>query len=312
MADLRKVYDSKVNSPHISKDFTSVNLEGGLGNQLFQYAAGLYVSHRLGTNLVLNNSRVMGNRHSGHCITDFILPGVLSIETNSNTPRADNRFLRKLRYNSNFGNPKLKILFEGNSQFKTKFERIKRNRGISGYFQTYEYLKYLECNELSLRSLSLVAPSRKYLKLVEESRKASPIMMHVRRGDYFAHRETFGILSKKYYEAAYLMLANGSPDREIWIFSDDFSRVREEFRGFSRHSQVRFLEETSQMAHAEVLSLMSTGSSYLIGNSTFSWWAAYSSGPKTEVVMPRPWFRNKNVEGSLLLPTWHECDSIWT
>ncbi len=296
---------------HYPDNFTLVNLEGGVGNQLFQYAAGLYVSKKINSNLVLNISRITGNRHSGYCITDFELPGVTYIDSTSNEPRFDNRALRLIRYFQNTGNPRLKILFEDGLGFKSKLKSIKKNRGISGYFQTCEYLNDLEEGSLSLRNLRLIQPSSLYSSLLDRSRNIQPIMMHVRRGDYLAHRESIGILSMNYYKEALSSLSYKYHNREIWVFSDEFTRVKSEFREFTTFSQLRFMEETSMMSSVEILRLMSSGSAILTANSTLSWWAGYLSRPETEVVVPNPWFRQPTTKNDLLVPTWNFCQSDW-
>jgi hypothetical protein len=290
---------------------TFVNLEGGIGNQLFQYVAGLYVSRNIGTDLVLNISRVLGNRHSGHCITNFDLPGVSRVDFVSNTPKIDNRLVRSFRYRNKFGNINLKVYFEKPQQLEATVLQMKGNRGLSGYFQTSRYLDLLVNHQVSLNDLSLLNPSIEYLTMVAELKKTSPIIVHVRRGDYLSHQHRFGILSKKYYESAVASLKSENQEKEIWLFSDDFPRVKLEFRDIDFGSKIRYMEETSTMVPAEVMKLMSLGSAKVIANSTFSWWSAYLNQPGTEVIVPTPWFRQLDSDTSLLLPYWINCPAQW-
>jgi hypothetical protein len=56
---------------------------------------------------------------------------------------------------------------------------------------------------------------------------------------------------------------------------------------------------------------MSKANYLVIGNSTFSWWAAYLNENQTNIVAPRKWFKGREDPSELMPPHWKLTESIW-
>jgi hypothetical protein len=117
----------------------TINLEGGIGNQLFQYAAGLALASSRGCNLIVNTSRIQNNRHGGQCITDFILPETCEIDAKGNSPTFDNRVSRAIRFRLHPRFTSFKAYFSTEAGFDEKLLDVSLGSQVNGYFQTYKY-----------------------------------------------------------------------------------------------------------------------------------------------------------------------------
>ena len=49
-----------------------MNLEGGIGNQLFQYSAGRYLAEKMNMTLILNSFGISSQRHGGFSIQQIV------------------------------------------------------------------------------------------------------------------------------------------------------------------------------------------------------------------------------------------------
>jgi hypothetical protein len=156
-----------------------------------------------------------------------------------------------------------------------------------GYFQSYKYLEYPEVMN-KLMSLRLANSSSMFQDLEKEIKKSSPMVVHIRLGDYASER-SFGIPSKSYYDNGISLIDRNNSQSPIWVFSNEPNKalgcIPESY-----HSRI-FVVPNEGLSSAETLELMRRGSSYVIANSTYSWWGAmlsYNQG--CDVVAPNPWF----------------------
>jgi hypothetical protein len=282
---------------------------GGLGNQLFQLAAGMHYS-RDGAILVDNLGNPRRNRTNEPEISSFTLPNCIKIE--SGTPSA--LMVRKL---TNFGirlgarTPKrnLKIrLYEGlvnltsalsyknrdgiNLSIGTGFDsrfRVSTSHLNIGYFQAKEFCEN-EAVFQKLMTLKIAKPSNQFLTLEKIAKVVKPIVVHIRLGDYLME-ESFGIPSSSYYQQGIQRLTENKSETPIWLFSND---PGEAIKLISESDLGKVFTVPPQgLSSAETLELMRLGSAYVIANSTFSWWGAMLSyNTNSEVVSPTPWFKS--------------------
>jgi len=179
-----------------------------------------------------------------------------------------------------------------------------RNILTMGYFQTFKYLVTpTDANKVftQIPKSEQVA----YYKNLAEIEK--PLIIHVRQGDYL-FEDDFGILGPDYYSSALHEIGELIDVRKIWLFSDTpttaISLLPEEF-----HEQVRVIEEVDQ-SPSNTLEVMRYGHSYIIANSTFSWWAAFSSySHNTPVVAPSKWFKKITSPNQIIPENWIRVDS---
>jgi hypothetical protein len=133
-----------------------------------------------------------------------------------------------------------------------------------------------------------------------EAQQHTVCILHIRLTDYLSE-PNFGTLSEEYFEKALDVVFNTAHVDQIWLFSDDLANainvVPEKFK-----NRVRCIDDEN-LKPIEVLEMMALGHSFVISNSTFSWWAASLSNSKL-VVAPNPWFVKMSDPTDLIPADW--------
>ena len=144
----------------------------------------------------------------------------------------------------------------------------------------------------------------------EYARSAKPVIMHVRRGDYQAFEDIYGLLSSVYYLNALKIVPKELQSNPIWVFSDDISLARQLLEK-DLPIKTLWIDPPTNSNPAESLMLMTLGHAHIIANSSFSYWAAQLSLTSQFVVAPRKWFKAIEDPYELINPSWHLVDSDW-
>jgi hypothetical protein len=296
----------------------TIELVGGLGNQLFGYFAGLYISQILGCELVpYIRKPLKGESSHGSSLDSLLLPHTsvksltLLVRIKEMVRRAMHEVLtspvgRKLGARDFSG-------FYSSSSLGADpiINEIKEGSFVRGYFQTYKYFESIESRS-PIRPVTLRQGSSWFETMAHRMLLAEPLTMHVRRGDYLRlENNHIGSLSPDFFIGALeeLRLKTGLAKREVWIFSDDVTGAREEFSGLDLGPH-RWIETPRLSDPAESMILLGMGVGIVISNSTFSWWAATLGGTEF-VVAPSPWFRNHPEPLDLIHPNWTRRTSSW-
>jgi hypothetical protein len=196
------------------------------------------------------------------------------------------------RFSSNYISPELSI--------DLKILKTKNIKNIFGYFQTTYYYESME--KLGYGHPKLINPSKWYKNYLIKIKEVSPIIMHVRRGDYLKHSTIYQYLDSDYYAKAIYSLPKDLRDNPIWIFSDDQQQAKDLIKDLPTRNYF-VIDQYNQKA-IEVLFLMSNGVSHITANSTFSWWSAMLSTCSTHVVAPKVWFKDRPTPPDLLPKKW--------
>jgi hypothetical protein len=296
-------------------------LNGGLGNQLFQYFAGQYIANRFGGELRADSTFSQFGR-SGHSdwISAINLPGQIS----PLAPAKSRRYyfsIGKRRYRELLNRValrvglKLKIFRQYQSSvlgYDPNLDQIKPPMTITGYFQTWKYYQALKDRNL-VPELRVNTPSDWFLGMVAKHKTHTQVLgIHVRRGDYVGN-SNFGTLSVAYYEAAVEELrSRGVTWEVIWVFSDDVTLTESEFSGsYFANMNILFVYSPPESHSFESLLLMSKCSSLVIANSTFSWWAATLGNPDKITACPSKWFAQMEDPQDLYPESWIPVQSSW-
>jgi hypothetical protein len=296
------------------------HLLGGLGNQLFQYAAGRALADRLGASLVLDATAF----RTGYCQRPFELDrypiqatvalrgfrkgpreGVVPLPDSAAPAERALRLVRRVvagEGNRSFRRPRLEVLIQEGFDYNARFERLTGSTYLAGYWQSYRYFE--PAAETIRRELRRPAPppglNRDWLSRIGE---ANAVCVHVRRGDYLLARElrVHGLCSPAYYEKAMGRIAERLRDAEFFLFSDDHQWCRENFRGPGIH----LVDANGPDAAVEDLRLMAACRHHVIANSSLSWWAAWlADHPDQTVIAPDPWFTHLSSTPDLLPKHW--------
>jgi hypothetical protein len=292
-----------------------MHLVGGIGNQLFVYYAGKVLANQVNRNLSLDFSDV--NR--GHNMDDISKLNISCFSESSAIKRALKRlwlykYVDALKYNYRIPNRlKGSLLFplmETEIGELCKFK--KRNRiHVAGYFQTPNYFDthqhlFPYSNLLSDHSELISKPST-----INWNRTLG---VHVRRGDYLGHRNTFGLLSKEWYCDALKFALNMLETKidTIVFFTNDSEWVSKNLEPVIDTVRYKVIvEKDSESTSATgVLKEMQRCEGLVISNSTFSLMGAFHSS--ATVFTPDTFFRKQ--ESSLLKDereNWFKVKSRW-
>lgn len=282
---------------------------GGLGNQLFQIAAGLYISKNkkiqifgelgnprllqnslpVSSNLIFPAESVVYGSKKFIPIAKFISRILLSLSASFGTNKISrlifstiNLTLRVLSYLNNY-----RIFLGRGVGYTDNLDSANRGLGI-GYFQSYKYAVEPDVSKI-LRKIKPKSPGEQLRTYIALAEVENPIVVHVRLGDYL-NEDKFGILPKRYFTENLERLMIANPDSKVWVFSDDLDSAAEYFLELG-NSKVRFVPEIDSCP-VSTLELMRHGSAHLISNSSFGWWGAFLSYKENGIVIcPKPWFK---------------------
>jgi hypothetical protein len=283
----------------------TVSLFGGLGNQMFQYAAGKALAERHGVPLALD---VSGFRHNSQ--RPFMLDRLSVPEAHAepNAQGSANRFgstnyfvrgLWRQRADRLFDRarlPKPAVVFgqycEPHFHYDPGFELLGSKTALFGDFQSERYFHSIA--EVLRDLFSLREPfgdeaAETYSRIATSGTSVS---VHIRRGDYLnpGTAETHGILGDGYYREAIDRIEialDKKPD--FFVFSDDLAAA-EQVLSFLPGSHLHFVRG-DPMRPWEDMALMAGCQHHVIANSSFSWWGAWlNRSPEKVVVAPRGWF----------------------
>lgn len=286
----------------------TTSLYGGLGNQLFQYAAARALAARCAVPLVLDLSW-FDNIPSSDAITPrnyalspFALNArVQSIgfytQPQSLLKKAFRRMLRQLGLPSTGG-----VYFEKSFGFDPNVNTLSPPVCLNGHWQSLKY--FSDAQDLIRAEIGRVGDlSEKSRALHTEISSTDAICLHVRRGDYVTNKNAaqfHGLCSMDYYRQGVQITSAELKNPHGYVFSDDPEWVR--------HNLDVGLDFTvvdvngPDDAHQD-LWLMAACKNFVIANSSLSWWGAWLGAyPHKRVVAPLAWFKDAQRDTRDLIP----------
>lgn len=274
-------------------------LDGGLGNQLFQYAFCYALSRKTGKDLKVfsfYNDIMPGTRKNA--IKYFKIeeacrriPLRFYAETIECYLRAIFNFLFKTCYITNFDwnrtNDYIEYVLENNIKVyqNINISRCKKYYVVEGFWQSPLYFDEYREEILQLFNLKRKYQDKINNKLIFKVIKHDPraVSIHVRRGDYSIIGWT---LTPNYYQEAIKCIKEKINNPVFYVFSDDINWCRNYFKAFDE--KFVFVEAEKNKQPYEDMYLMSQCRNNIIANSTYSWWAAYLNNfPSKIVIAPK-------------------------
>jgi hypothetical protein len=301
-------------------------LTGGIGNQMFQYAAGLALAEQRRTVLKLDVSWFREyaeyeahNRYALSCfnITEQFATTEEIEECHppqlTRTERWGVSLARAFRF---YGHVRRNTRADRNHIPPTfahypEFTNLPDGTRLEGMFQSEKFFAPA-ADLLRLHFSFRYPPQPEDAATAARIRSGPSAAVHFRRGDY-ARNPSFsremGVLGSDYYQRAVRLLRERSPDATLYIFSDDIESVAREFKPDGPHEFVRCVKPW----HAyDKIRLMSLCDHIAIANSTFSWWAAWlNPSPDKLVIAPAPWFANSPHDQRDIIPaSWERMPAV--
>ncbi len=287
-----------------------VQLLGGLGNQLFQYCLGRRLAAEYQVPLALDVFLLEDRTKGRHAVDRRFSLDVFA---------ADFRFATIsdcLRYSA-WGMPRpLRYLSRTLRISRESRQTVERRFGydanvmscgpdayLSGLWQAVQYFKPIE--EQLRKDLAFRLPlADRSAGLASQLSRPDSVCLHVRRTDYVtaaSSNSPLGFIGLEYYRNACDEVLASQPDAKFFVFSDDLEWC---------HQTLNFLpnaqfvgQEHAGYKDSGHLHLMSLCRTFVIPNSTFSWWAAWLGTYAGKVVyLPDRWFRDPSLDASGLYP----------
>jgi hypothetical protein len=279
-----------------------VRLINGLGNQMFQYAAGRRLAHALGVPLKLDLAAFAVHKMRSYELGAFSIQETFATveEVAYLTLREKGfweRLLRRLSHRPTYFIEKR--LFHFDPEILTLHPGVY----LKGSWQSEKYFKDIEPIiriEFRLKNL----PSDKNGDLLDDITSCDSISLHVRRGDYVSNPDTsrlHGVCNPEYYTAGTSYFAQRIQNPRFFVFSDDPQWVRENLK---IPYPAIIVDHNGETRSHEDLRLMSHCKHHIIANSTFSWWGAWlSENPQKIVLAPHCWRKGDKDEARDLIPS---------
>jgi hypothetical protein len=282
-------------------------LQGGLGNQLFQYASARAIAEQHQRPLLLDQSwftqafdgvtpreQLLGLLHTKGVLISYL------------EPLARPKRLRRLAQQYWPVNPyiyweRAPYRFDPGLVKAPAFS--KQNLYLMGYWQSYRYFESIK--GLLQAEVEPLAPlNAHYLTYLQSIQLGHAAMVHVRRGDYVnvaSAAKVHGFVGLDYYEAGMRLLLERDPQTQFFVFSDDLVWAKDSLPYPERTTWVESLDQSD--AVVQELHLMTHCQNHLIANSSLSWWAAWlASHPNQMVICPSRWTTDTRMTWDDLLP----------
>jgi hypothetical protein len=271
-----------------------VNILGGLGNQMFEYAMFLALKDAHPNEVIKVCTRSFGGYglHNGLEINRIF---------GLDTPEASLGELIKVAYpffnyrTWQFVHHCLPLRRSmTRSDFNIAFDDTQITRTDSVYYDGYWQN---EKNFIAIRSAILDAyrfpdiTDEKNLELANRLSSTNSVSCHVRHGDYLGS-SVLSVCSEEYYRLAVQeIMRRTSPDL-FCIFSDDIPWCRKNLSTMLNNVEVVFVDWNKGPNSYRDMQLMSLCRHNIIANSSFSWWGAWLNNHQEKLVCaPRLWYR---------------------
>lgn len=273
--------------------------QGGLGNQLFEYAAALIAAQGDATQIQADLSYYAYVPHRHYCLNklgvklDPLSFWQFPLEVPLSWPLAGKSWRSIYPWLGSFQ------IYQEQSpyHFDQRLSHLEHSTYLAGFWQ---HRRYPDSLKKTLKS-KLIFPaitSQAGQKVKLQLKQPASVSVHVRRGDYLRD-QSFNVCTVDYYRSAIRYFNSKSKGIRFYFFSDDMAWCKETF---AMVKNTEFIEKTAD--EVEDLYLMSLCQHHIIANSTFSWWGAWLGKRAGMTVAPKRWKVGQGSNTALIYPNW--------
>jgi len=269
-------------------------LMGGLGNQMFQYAAARKISLVKNSSLKLDVSDYQRDKLRQFRLDNFNIKADVAQPTDlkyfyryrGRRPQA-----KIFNFFQSIKPPEKQVYIkEDGYGYDAITEKLSDNIYLEGYWQNEKYFKTIE--RFIREEFALKEPlSAEYKKIAEKIERNNAVAIHIRRGDYLSEKlsKVFEACSPEYYAKAIEQISARVSNPRFFIFSDDISWAK---KNLPSDIAADFISQ-NDTEDFEDLILMSKCRHNIIANSSFSWWGAWlNQSPDKIIIAPRKRFKD--------------------
>ena len=271
-------------------------LIGGLGNQMFQYAAGRRAAYVNNTSLKLDifgYEKQVGITPRKYALNIFNIQENLASESEISKLKKNNNLLQKIlkKIYPVFINKS--YIKEKSHNFNSEILKISDNSYLEDYWASEKYFKDIE-NIIRKEFTFKNKPDELNKAVIDKMTHCDSVSVHIRRGDYVNDKKTnqfHGICDLKYYYRSIDYFTNKINSPQFFVFSDDIKWAKQNLH---LKFPCVYIDHNTGKKDYEDMRLMSECKHNIIANSSFSWWGAWlNQNPNKIVIAPKKWV---NVE----------------
>ena len=279
------------------------NIIGGLGNQMFQYAASYALAKKNGLELKLD----LGDYNTFRD-RNFELPYAFDLKFSIASKKDvknligvhSNIYLRRFLYRVGY---RKNMLREKPYVLNKDFFDITNSIYLEGYWQNYNYFDSIK-KDIRQQFKFKCLKNEEINFFFQKYKKKNVISMHVRKSDYINNKKNthlFFNLTNNYYLQAVNFFKLKVTNPHFLIFSDDVNWVNNNIN--LQNTSYEILKPS--LSPAKDMALMSLCNHNIIANSTFSWWAAWLNSSVNKIVItPQKWLKKDPQPIGLKIPEW--------
>lgn len=266
-----------------------VLVNGGLGNQMFQYAFYLSLKAK-GLECCLDNSLFdYAKMHQG-----YELESVFGISETTCRQSPLHGFIVRVLYKYK---PQ-RIVFCDKPYMYCQDAYTSNARYYSGCWIHPSYFAGIE--DYVREAFQFKNVSEKNLDFLKDLATVNTVSLHIRRGDYLKN-PIYGVCDENFHSSAINWINERVESPIFIVFSDDVEWCNEYLKQFNIN--YRMVDWNKGWDSYQDMFLMSQCKHNIIANSTFSWWGAWLNTNKNKIVVaPNRWTTNNQMDYSL--PQW--------
>lgn len=267
-------------------------LKGGLGNQMFQYAAAKTLANKLNTKLILDVSALSKTLRWGvnpniRAYELNIFQGVRERKINKNRSIIT-RLINKFNKQNVFDEPAF--------TYCNDFWNISPPVILNGYWQSEKY--FAPCSTAIREAFTFpeIDENDRNFQIFTQIKNQTSVAVHIRRGDYLLQKNLafHGVCSLDYYEKSISFLKKQYPHACFFFFSDDTDWVKKEL--VHKIDKYTIVEGNNNHDAWKDMFLMSCCDHNIVANSSFSWWGAWlNKNTAKTVIAPEQWFQTSEA-----------------
>jgi len=293
-----------------------VNIIGGLGNQMFQYAFAMALKEKFPDEEVLIDTSHFkhvfikkfraSNLHRGFEIDKLFPKACLPVATGRQLWRvthfvpnyALSRLARKLMP------VKPTELIQSGEDYYAYNPAVFERDGDCYYEGIWGAVQYRIPIRAKLQQIfAHPDPDEANADFIRQIENEGSVGMHIRRKDYLQNKALCGICDLDYYRRAIeLLLADGRP-HTFYIFSDSQAWCETNIKPLVGNNRIVMVTHNTGDQSCWDMFLMMHCQSLVIANSSFSWWGAFLNKRGGRVIAPKKW-TNRMAESDVWLPEW--------
>jgi len=275
-----------------------VELSGGMGNQMFQYAFGRYLALKHDTELLLDTHYLLDRNPKRDIVFRNYDLSIFNIKASiaPNDISKEYGYLRSpiIKAKQKLIKPKkLQIIVEKNMEFISNFDALPNNLYLKGYWQNFRYFESI--SNIIKEDFSFIQPiGENCIPILNKIKNCNSVCLNVRRTD-FINNSTHKTLDSNYYKKAEQIISKSIKNPVFFVFSDDIEWCK---KNINPDYETHFIEhEYAGEKFKDYLNLMSNCKHFIIPNSSFALWAAwFSTNKDKEIILPEFWLYNPIIK----------------